>query len=174
MTTETLSTFQALPATAKVRIVPIEGGLTRDEATPLLALVSEMAAQWVEKGAARNAAVELTGNLGGRFYFLAVAYEPSGGDLSGCTKDGLTHALLHYETQLGRRMLNAPRLAVEQDGAVVFLNNLEFKNRRAEGRIIDSTRVFDHLIEDLEPLRAGRFATTVADSWYDRVGKPRG
>jgi len=78
--------------------------------------------------------------------------------------------VLDFEKRLGVPMLNAPKLAVELDGAVQFLKLPDFKRLRAEGRIDAGTRAYDHLVTTLGDLRAGRFATTVGASWYAPVG----
>lgn len=163
--TDELKPFEGLSDRATLRIVPAEGGLTPEQAKPILAVMEQLIASWKEKGAVHAGAAGLL--AGG--HFVAVAYEPAQGDLSGCTKDQLTHALRDLEQACGRRMLDAPKMAVEIDGKVRFLTQREFRDLRGGGTIADGTAVFDHLLTDLGALRAGNFRTTVGSSWYGRV-----
>ncbi|MCB2153428.1 hypothetical protein KQI84_00955 [bacterium] len=161
-----LEVLSGLPGEAVLRIVPIEGGLSSQQATPLLEVLRALIDQWKEGGVVSAGDAELLEDG----HFVAIAYVPAEGDVSGCTKDQLTHVLLGFENQLGQRMLNAPRLAVRIDGSVSMMNNLQFKELRNEGRITPETVVFDHLLGQLDELQSGRFETTVADSWYARIG----
>ncbi len=159
--------FAELAPTAHLRIIPIMGGLPAEKATPLLAVLGEMLAQWRENGAITTSAFAMLE----QGCFVAVAYEPAAGDVSGCTKDQLTHTLLQFEQQLGVPMLNAPNLAVEIEGRVRLLDREEFRRLRAEGVIEDTTTAFDHLIDCVGNF--DRFRTTVAESWYNRIGRPK-
>jgi hypothetical protein len=161
------SRLNLLSPASRLRIVRIDGASSSDSLTPMVAVLREMLAQWKNNGAIRAGEVELL--EGGAF--LAVAYEPTGADVSGCTKDQLTHALLDFEARLGIKLLNALPLAVELEGRVRLVDREEFRHLRAEGVIHDETVVFDYLIESLQDF--GRFRTTVGQSWYARVGKPK-
>lgn len=160
--------FSALPDSATVRVVPVEGGLPSADSRSVLAVLEELLAQWSANQAIEAGAVApLEGG-----HFLLVAWVPRAGDLSGCTKDGLTHTLLALEKQLGKRMLNAPRLAVaggDGEACVRFLDREAFKEGLRNGTIAADSTVYDHLVTTLGDIRAGRFRTTVAGSWYERI-----
>ncbi len=160
------SRLDLLSPDSRMRIVRISGVSSPDALTPVVAVLREMLAQWKNNGAIKAGEVELL--EGGSF--LVVAYEPTGADLSGCTKDQLTHALLDFEARLGIRLLNAPPLAVELEGGVCLMDRDNFRRLRAEGVIREETIVFDYLVESLGDF--GRFRTTVGASWYARIGKP--
>ncbi|MDK2972523.1 MAG: hypothetical protein PWP23_2278 [Candidatus Sumerlaeota bacterium] len=162
---DTRMLFESLPDSATLRVVPVEGGLAPEREEAVLAVLGELLAQWRANGVIRQGAVTLHPSRA----FLLLAWQPTGPDISGCTKDGLTKTLEAFEAQLGTRLLNAPRMAVEQEGAVLFLTQKEFKERRRSGRITGSTRVFDHLLNTVGALRAGGFETTVDASWYGRI-----
>lgn len=161
-----LAPFAALPDSATVRVVPVGSPLPRDKAAAFQGVVEAVIDQWKERGAIVDGAAAFV--AGGRF--LLVAWQLAKGDLSGCTKDQLTHMVLDFEKNLGVPLLNAPRFAVELDGDVRFLRMPEFKALRAQGRIHGATRAYDHLVTTLGDVRAGRFATTVDASWYAPVG----
>jgi hypothetical protein len=161
------TTISQLAPEAHLRLVPVAEGLTDSLATPLLAVLRELIAHWQNNRAIIDGAVELM--AGGAF--IAIAYQPKADDLSGCTKDQLAHTLLQFEKQLGIPILNAPNLAVEIDGRVRLLDRDEFRRLRAEGTINEATIAYDHLIDRVGDL--GRFRTTVGESWYNRIGKPK-
>jgi hypothetical protein len=165
MTPTTTALFVDLPDGAALRVVPVEGGLAPDREAPVLAVLGELLGQWRANGAITAGGVELHSSR----CFLLIAWQPTGADLSGCTKDGLTKTLALFETQLGTRMINAPRLAVDLDGSVRFLTQKEFRELRREGAITGATRVYDHLIQTVGELRSGALATTVDASWYGRI-----
>jgi hypothetical protein len=148
-------------------MIRIEGAPSHESLTPMIAVLREMLAQWSINGVIRSGGVELL-EAGA---FLAVAYEPAGSDISGCTKDQLTHALLDFEKRLGFRLINASPLVVELEGNIRFMDREEFRRLRSEGTVNEQTVVFDYLIDSLSDL--GRFRTTVGQSWYARVGKPK-
>ncbi|MBX3728610.1 MAG: hypothetical protein KF858_05450 [Candidatus Sumerlaeia bacterium] len=152
-----------LPDDAVLRVVPIENGLPPEHEPSVRAVLDEVLAQWRERGVIRAGAVALHPSRS----FLLIAWVPTGNDLSGCTKDGLTHTLLAFEAQLGRRLVNAPRLAVGLDGDVRFLSQGDFRQLRRDGRITDATPAYDHLVQTLGALRT--FETTVGASWYSRI-----
>lgn len=159
--------FERVGDAAHLRIVPIVGGAPPEKAAFALALLDALLAEWSVEGKIRSGAAGLLAEG----HFLAVAYEPAGGDLSGCTKDSLTRTIQAIEEQFGRVMLAAPRMAlVRGDGGAEFVNQREFRERRAAGAIDESTPVFDHLLATLGDLRAGKLRTTVGASWYAPVG----
>ncbi len=161
-----LKPFEALSDSATVRVVPISDELPPDQAAALLAVIGALIDQWRERGVVTGGAATFAAE--GRF--LIAAWDPGAGDLSGCTKDQLTHTLMDFERRLGVPMLNAPRFAVRIDDRVRFMRMPEFKELRAAGRVAADTTVYDHLVTTMEDLRAGRFETTVAASWYAPVG----
>jgi len=160
--------FETLPDHAILRVFPVEGGLADAEAGPFLGVLNALLEQWRDKGAIISGGAALVEAA----HFILVAYEPASGDLSGCTKDGLTHMVADFEKRLGKRILAAPRFAVAEGHGARFLGQREFREAAARGDIGTRTRVFDHLIGTVGELRAGRFDTTVGASWYARALPP--
>ncbi|MBI5154759.1 hypothetical protein HZA57_05935 [Candidatus Poribacteria bacterium] len=160
-----LEQFGALDDSARVRVVPLGTALSGERTAPLLGVLRELLQQWHTSGLidAGAAAVIAEGR------FLLIAYEPSHGDVSGCTKDSLTHVLLNFEAQLGVPLVNTPRVMIELDGEFQLMSPREFKSLRVAGRVSGSTRVYDHLVQTLGDVRAGRFQTTCDSSWYARI-----
>ncbi len=161
-----LSAFDALADNAAVRVVPIAEKLPEDQADALLAVLNELVGQWRERGVVTDGAAAFVAES----RFLLIAWNLAGADLSGCTKDQLTHTLMDFEKRLGVPMLSAPRFAVRMATGVEFMRMPDFKALRADGRVSGETTVYDHLVTTLGDVRAGRFETTVADSWYAPVG----
>ncbi len=165
MTTIAFEAFTALSDDAKIRLLPLDGEIETRRLEPLIAVLKEMLEQWREKGVIRAGAAELI--EGGKF--ILFAYDPTSGDVSGCTKDQLSSTLIEFEKQLDIRILSARRLAANINGTITFLTPPEFKTALREGRITQETTVYDHLLERLGDVRAGKFATLIANSWYQRL-----
>lgn len=161
-----LTVFSDFPGDASLRIVPIEGGLEPGRRKALLAILGELFGQWHTQGAITTGQADLTPDGS----FLIIAWVPANPDLSGCTKDQLTHLIQAFEKQSGQRMLEAPRLAVELNGKVEFLDHARFRELRQHGEIDQSSVVYDMLIDRVDKLREGAFRTTVGASWYARIG----
>lgn len=161
-----LAAFSHLPDDARLLVHPVENGLAAGKSAPVLAVLNELLAEWKRNRVIADGAVALLRDGA----FLAIAYQPLAGDLSGCTKDSLVHTLKNLERMLGARILDAPRLAVEIAGKVQLMDHAGFKALRREGRVDDSTRVYNTLVATVGDLREGKFETTVGESWYSRGG----
>lgn len=161
--------FAALPDGAVVRIVTVQGGVPAERAGAVIGVLDEVLAQWRASGAINAGAVSTL--VDGAF--VMVAYVPSKGTISGCTRDQLTHTLLSFEQMLGRAVLNAPRCVARTsqaiDGGIEWMTPAEFRAAAAQGRVDAATVVYDALVETLGDVRAGRFETTAGASWYARL-----
>lgn len=160
------SEFKSLDDSATIKFYSLSEKKTEDELEPLISVVRELLVQWQADGKIRNGAAAFLLDRA----FLAVAYEPMAGDVSGCTKDSLMHLLQDFEKRLGISILNSPRFSVLLDSSVQHMGMKDFKNLRAAGKITDSTVVFDHLIQNLGDARQNGFEKTVNNSWYAPVG----
>ena len=161
-----LSAFDKLRDDATMRVFRIPGGAPPAKKGFAQGVLEALLAEWNSDDKIANGAVAFIA----QDRFLLIGYELTGGDLSGCTKDQLTHTIQAIEQQFDREMLTAPRLAVEaSDGGVEFLSQRQFRERREASEIGEATVVYDHLVETVGAARGG-FRTTVGESWYARVG----
>jgi len=160
------SEFENLEDSATIKFYSLSGNKSEDELEPLISVVRELLNQWQTDGKIRNGAAAFLLNR----TFLAIAYETTAGDVSGCTKDSLTHLLQDFEKRLGISILNSPRFSVLLDSSVQHMGMKDFKELRASGKINDSTIVFDHLIQNLGEARRNGFEKSVNNSWYAPVG----
>lgn len=169
MTTRTnvdFTPFADLPDTAQIKFYSLHGERDSDNLEPLISVVREILNQWKEGGKIQDGAAELL--LDNRF--LAVSFQPTSADISGCTKDSLTHVLQDFEKRLGISILNSPRFSVMTGNGVQHLSMKEFRERRGAGEFTEDTIVFDHLIQNMGEARNGAFETSVKKSWYAPVG----
>lgn len=157
--------FDALPDSATVRIVTVEGGLAPDRAPAVLAVLREVLGQWQASGSIQAGAADAL--AGGAF--VMVAFAPTKGSISGCTRDQLTHTLLGFEQMLGRAVLNAPRCIAQTAQGMAWMSPAAFRAAAAAGQVGADTVVYDLLVESLGDVRAGRFETTAGASWYARL-----
>lgn len=157
--------FDPLPDATTVRVVTIQGGLPAERTDAVVGVLTALLDQWRASGTiSAGAAAPLHDGA-----FLMVAYVPTKGTISGCTRDQLTHTLLTFEQMLGRAVLNAPRCIAQTANGFEWLSPAEFRAAAAAGRIDAHTPVFDLLVETLGDVRAGRLATTAGQSWYARL-----
>ena len=57
----------------------------------------------------------------------------------------------------------------DEDGRIQSIDHLEFRDVAESGRLRPDPRVFDTLIQNLGPFRAGRFELPSRDAWHARA-----
>ncbi|MGF1572218.1 MAG: hypothetical protein ACFCU1_04030 [Sumerlaeia bacterium] len=161
-----LEAYAELPDSAQLKILSITQELTQPVADDFLSRFKLLFQAWHQDGKIQNA----SGAYQLHRAFLILAYQPTADDLSGCTKDQMTHMIQHQEQEFGFPLLSTPRFAPFINGKVEFLSQKQFRQKREEGIITDSTLVCDHLIATLGELRVGKFLPSVTESWYAPIG----
>lgn len=161
-----LQPYAELPDSALLKILSITQELSAPVAEDFLNRFKLLFQAWRQDDKIVNASGAYQLNRA----FLVLAYQPKAADVSGCTKDQLTHLVLHQEQEFGFPLLSTPRFAALIGDSVQFMSQKEFRQKRQDGIITDSTLVCDHLITTLGELRSGKFLLPVTQSWYAPIG----
>lgn len=109
--------------------------------------------------------------------FLVIAAVPTdGGEISGCGKDDLTHAVDDAASALDIEWVPALHVLYRTpDGTVAAISRRTFQQRADDGRVTPDTPVFDPSLTRLEALRDGQFERPARESWHAQLlGSPAG
>lgn len=165
-----LSSFSALPDNARLWIHAAAAPLSDATQAALLDRLSTFMDGWTSHEHAVEGAATI---LDDRFLVIA-AVPADGGEISGCGKDDLTHAVDDAASALDIEWV--PPLHVlyrTPEGNVVAVSRPEFQERAAEGSVTPDTPVFDPSLTTLGVLREGQFETPARESWHAQLlGSP--
>jgi hypothetical protein len=134
-----------------VRITPADPPLDEAAWARLESALGKLFAQFEREG--RVAAWGCERAAGGAA--VVIAWSAPEGVISGCSHDKLSRLLLAHE-EGDRRLVNAPPILIEVDGAARCLDRAGLRALIAEGRVGPSTPVYDLRAETLAAWRRGR------------------
>ena len=157
--------FTELPDDARVWVYGADRRLTADETTALRGDLIRFLDQWTAHGAQLRAAVDIMEQR-----FIAIAADEASASASGCSIDAMGRYLAQIERGLSVSLLDGTRVFYRSaDGEVTACDRPTFRQRVRDGRITESTRVFDLTIGTLAELREGRLERALADSWHRKL-----
>lgn len=152
-----LTTFAALPSSARVWVFACDRNLSSDEARPLLTQADAYLAQWKAHGAPLRSAREWVHHR-----FLVVGIDPTAEQASGCSIDGLFRSLREIGRSVGTQLLGGGRVFFrDANGEVQSSSRAEFSALAARGDVTADTTVFDTTV-------------IVADDWRQRFEQRAG
>ena len=160
-----LSAFSTLPDDARLWIHASAAPLSDATQEALLDRLSAFMDDWTSHQNAVEGAATILNDR-----FLLVAASASGGDISGCGIDDLTHAVEDAASAL--KIKWAPALHVlyrTPDGDVAAVSRRTFQERGEEGTVTPNTSVFDPSITSLGALREGAFEQPARESWHAQL-----
>jgi hypothetical protein len=134
-----------------VRVTPADPPLDDASWTCLESALSKLFAQFEREGRVSTWGCERA--AGGAA--VVIAWAAPEGVISGCSHDKLSRLLLAQE-EGDRRLVSAPPILVEVDGAPRCVDRAALRALVADGRVGPSTPVFDLRAETLGAWRRGR------------------
>lgn len=165
-----LSPLSSFPDDARIWIHASTASLSEDTRTALLDRLTTFFDRWTShQHAVRGTATILHDR------FLVIAAVPTdGGEISGCGKDDLTHAVQEAASTLDVEWVPALHVLYRtQDGTVAAVSRRTFQQRADEGAVTVDTPVFDPSLTSLAALRAGQFERPARESWHAQLlGSP--
>lgn len=167
-----LSPFSAFPDDARVWIHASTAPLSEDTQTALLDRLSAFFDGWTSHEYAVKGAATVLDN---RFLVVA-AVRADGGEISGCGKDDLTHAVDDAASALDVEWVPALHVLYRTpDGAVAAVSRRTFQQRADDGAVTADTPVFDPSLTTLGALRDGQLEQPARESWHAQLlGAPAG
>jgi hypothetical protein len=153
--------FDSMPDDARLWVFGARAPLDEVDAPRLLMAVDRYLATWKAHGTPLTCARDFRDE-----YFLVVAVDERASGASGCSIDGLFHALQEVEEGIGTSMVGGG-LAFFRDGAgfVHGVTRAEFERMAARGDVDGETMVFDTTLTTAGDFRAG-FERPARESWH--------
>lgn len=155
-----ITSFDALPDSARVWVFGSSKALLEAESSLLLARVDEFLAQWKAHGDPLTAARMFSS---GRF--LTIAVDQDTAHASGCSIDGLFRSLKELELQIGTSFLDRSLVFYADESGIHSTHRDEFASLASGGTVTNETSVFDTTVTTLGEWRA-RFHSLAGNSWH--------
>lgn len=156
--------FDTLPDGAWLWALHAERRLRSEEAQALRHGVEEFLERWSSHGALVRGGYELRDDQ-----FLLIGADETAAPLSGCSKDGLVHALQALQEYIGVRIIDAPPVCFRDGADVRCVDREAFGSLALSGKVHAGTPVFDETVPTVGDVRRGRWATAAGDAWHARA-----
>lgn len=158
-----MTTYDILPDTTRVWIYQAQAPFNEKDITEIRQHISNFTTSWVSHNNQLRAFGDIFHNQ-----FIVLMVDESLAGASGCSIDKSVHFIKqleqHYQLDLFDRMT-----FTYQDGDVVkSAPRMEFAKLYAEGKINDSTLVFDNLVKNKAEFEA-QWVKPLGESWHKRM-----
>ena len=161
----TLTSFQALPDSARLWVFPASRRLSPPEASRLLPATDTFLNQWTAHKVALATARDWRYEQ-----FLLVAVDEASAGASGCSIDALVRFAREEESRLGIRLTdNGPVWFRSRTGRVESASRAEFQRMAEQGDVTLKTVVFDNTVETVGALRDGKWEIPASNTWHGRA-----
>ena len=154
------TTFDQLPADARVWVFASDRALDAAESTVLLDEVDRFLDQWKAHGAPLRSARDWRDAR-----FLAIGVDPTAEQASGCSIDGLFRGLQALESRLNTSLVAGGRVFYrDETGTPRLAARKDIASLRERGALDESTKVFDTSVTSASGWRE-RFEKPARDTW---------
>ena len=155
------TTFDNLPADARLWIFAAERDLSASEREYLLATVDGFLDQWGAHGHPLTSARDLKHNR-----FLLIAVDEAAAGASGCSIDALVRDIKRVEASLGLALIDHAPVLFRQGEAIARVPRDAFSDLVRAGEVTPQTIVFNNTLTRVGDVRAGRWEVPAAQSWH--------
>jgi hypothetical protein len=155
------TTFDALPADARLWIFAAERVLSPRERDYLLGTVDGFLERWQAHGHPLTSARDLRHDR-----FLLIAVDESTAGASGCSIDALVRDIKRVEASLGLALIDHGPVLFRSGDAIARVPRDEFTDLARSGRVTPQTIVFNNSLTRVGDVRAGRWEVPAAQSWH--------
>ncbi len=150
--------FSALPDRARLWVFVADRAVTAPQ--PVLDVVDAHLSQWAAHGVPLLCAREWRDD-----HFLAIAVDEAATGASGCSIDGLFRSISRVQPQVGADLLGSGRVAWrDESGTIRVAPRAAFESLAAQGRVTDTTSVFETVVETVGEWRK-TFERPASESW---------
>lgn len=156
--------FDQLPDNARLWAFASGTDLSEQEQEFVQQHVGEFLSGWAAHGAPLTAGLTLLHN---RFLLVGVNQDETAP--SGCSIDAMTRFLKQVREQTGIDFLDAPHCCFRSDDTVRSVDRKTFRQLAEEGTVDAETIVFDLTTATVGDVRARKFETAAADTWYAKA-----
>jgi len=155
------TTFDSLPADARLWIFAAERDLSASEGEYLLATVDGFLDQWGAHGHPLTSARDLKHHR-----FLLIAVDEAAAGASGCSIDALVRDIKRVEASLGLALIDHAPVLFRQGEAIARVPRDAFSDLVRAGEVTPQTIVFNNTLTRVGEVRAGRWEVPAAQSWH--------
>jgi hypothetical protein len=158
------TSFDALPANARLWIFAAERPLSEQEREHLLSTVDGFLDGWQAHQRPLRSARDFRHD---RFLFVGV--DESAAGASGCSIDALVRDIKRLESELGLTFIDRAPVLYRAGADIVRVPREEFAELARTGRVTPETIVFDNTLTQLGDLQAGRWEVPAEQAWPGRA-----
>jgi hypothetical protein len=155
------TTFDTLPAEARLWIFAAERELAPRERDYLLTTVDEFLDRWQAHGHPLTSARDLRHNR-----FLLIAVDEASADASGCSIDALVRDIKRVEGALGLALVDHAPVLFRDGEAIARVPRDQFSDLVRAGAVTPQTVVFNNALTRVGDVRDGRWEVPAAQSWH--------
>jgi hypothetical protein len=135
------SSFEELPAHARVWIYQADRKLTPNEVNAVSATMKDFCGQWAAHGQPLMTSFKMEHSQ-----FLVVSVDEGIVNASGCSIDGSVRVLKGLQAELNVNFLDSSWVAFLLDGEIQLFSRLALKGLFAQGKVNASTITFNNLV----------------------------
>jgi hypothetical protein len=158
------TTFDALPADARLWIFAAERPLAARERDYLLSAVDGFLDQWQAHRRPLTSARDFRHDR-----FLLVGVDEAAAGVSGCSIDALLRDIKRVEAALSVALVDHAPVVFRDGEAIQRVPRDEFAELARAGRVTPDTIVFDNTLTQMGDLQAGRWEVPAAQTWHGRA-----
>lgn len=125
--------------------------------------LAEFVGQWKAHGTQLSADFQILGNQ-----LILIGVDESNQEATGCSIDSQVHFMQELATKLGVDFFNRHLLALAEDNTAKVISFEDLATGMETGSYSDDTLVLDHLLTNLESLRANG-VKKLSDSWHTNL-----
>jgi hypothetical protein len=155
------TTFDALPADARLWIFAAERDLAPQERDYLLDTVDAFLDQWAAHGHPLTNARELRHNR-----FLLIGVDERAAGASGCSIDALVRDIKRVEASLGIALVDHGPVLFREGDRIARVPRDAFSDLARAGTVTPQTVVFNNTLTRVGDVRAGRWEVPASQSWH--------
>jgi hypothetical protein len=155
------TTFDTLPADARLWIFAAERDLNPQEREFLLGTVDNFLDHWQAHGHPLTNARDLRHNR-----FLLIAVDEAAAGASGCSIDALVRDIKRVEASLGLALIDHGPVLFREGETIARVPRDEFSDLARAGRVTPQTIVFNNTLTRVGDVRAGRWEVPASQSWH--------
>ncbi len=155
------TTFDMLPADARLWIFAAERDLQPQERDYLLGTVDAFLDHWAAHGHPLTSARDLRHDR-----FLLIAVDESSAGASGCSIDALVRDIKRVESSLGLALIDHGPVLFRNGDAIARVRRDEFSDLVRSGVVTPQTVVFNNTLTRVGDVRDGRWEVPASQSWH--------
>jgi hypothetical protein len=157
--------FSDMPDSARVWVFASPQSVPAAEAARLASSVQRFVSGWLAHGRPVHGAMDWRYDR-----FLIVAADEVASGVSGCSIDSLFRTLGAVSDEMGVTLLDASLVWYrDASGNIQAVSRPDFRRMAAEGRVTDSTVVFDNTVATVGDLRSGGWERPAEESWHGKA-----